>query len=58
MLHLINNPEVTAHPRLARFVRRLKKDLPVILAACQYEDNNGYVESNVNRLKMIKRLIQ
>jgi len=57
LLRLIMNPKVTAHPRLARFVRRLKKDLPVILAACQYEENNGYVEGNVNRLKMIKRLM-
>lgn len=57
LLRLIMNPKVMAHPRLARFVRRLKKDLLVILAACQYEENNGYVEGNVNRLKMIKRLM-
>jgi len=37
LLRLIMNPKVTAHPRLARFVRRLKKDLSVILAVCQYE---------------------
>lgn len=35
----------------------LKKDLPIILAACQFEGKNGYVEGNVNRLKMIKRLM-
>lgn len=57
LLRLIMNPKVMAHLRLARFVRRLKKDLPVILAACQYEESNGYVEGNVNRLKMIKRLM-
>lgn len=40
MLHLINNSGVTAHPRQARFVQRLKKTC----WSCHYEENNEYVE--------------
>lgn len=57
MLRLITNPKVMSHLAFARFPHRLQKDFPVILKARQYEENNGYVESNVNCLKMIKRLI-
>ncbi|MBR2077793.1 MAG: transposase [Exiguobacterium sp.] len=54
---LITNPQVTSHPGLKRFVGRLKQSVEVILAACQFEESNGYVEGKVNRLKMMKRLM-
>lgn len=57
LLSLITNPQVTSHPGLKRFVGRLKQNVEVILAACQFEESNGYVEGNVNRLKMMKRLM-
>ncbi|WP_161568870.1 transposase [Exiguobacterium sp. SH5S13] len=57
LLALITNPQVTSHPGLKRFVGRLKQNIEVILAACRFEENNGYVEGNVNRLKMLKRLM-
>ncbi|WP_369792447.1 transposase [Exiguobacterium sp. NG55] len=57
LLSLITNPQVTSHPGLKRFVGRLKQNIEVILAACRFEESNGYVEGNVNRLKMLKRLM-
>lgn len=57
LLALITNPQVTSHPGLKRFVDRLKQNIEVILAACRFEESNGYVEGNVNRLKMLKRLM-
>ncbi|TCI66560.1 transposase [Exiguobacterium sp. IPCH1] len=36
---------------------RLKQNIEVILVACRFEESNGYVEGNVNRLKMLKRLM-
>ncbi|MDX5982032.1 transposase [Exiguobacterium profundum] len=54
---LIINPQVTSHPGLQRFVGRLNQNIEVILAACRFEESNGYVEGNVNRLKVLKRLL-
>ena len=57
LLSLITNPQVISHPRLKRFVGRLKQNIEVILAACLFEESNGYVEGNFNRLKMLKRFM-
>lgn len=57
LLSLITNPKVTSHPGLECFVGRLKQNIEVILTARLFEENNGYVEVNVNRLKMLKRLM-
>ncbi|WP_353048845.1 transposase [Exiguobacterium sp. s142] len=48
---------MTACPGLRRFLNRIKRNIEVITPACQFEENNGYVEGNVNRLKMLKRLM-
>ncbi len=57
LLALITNPQVTSHPGLKRFVGRLKQNIEVILAACRFKEINDYVEGDVNRLKMLKRLV-
>ncbi len=53
---LLGNRAVLEQPRLSRFVRRARKDIDVLLAACSHEENNGFVEGNINRLKTIKRM--
>lgn len=40
---------------LQSFAKGLRKDLPAIEAALRYDWSNGYVEGQVNRLKLIKR---
>lgn len=47
---------VTSFRRLKHLVGRLKQNI-VILTACRFEENNGYVEGSVNRRKMLKRLM-
>ena len=42
-------------PELQSFVDSLKQDRPAVVAALTYEWNNGRVEGQVNRLKLIKR---
>lgn len=42
-------------PELKSFADSLKQDRPAVMAALTYEWNNGRVEGQVNRLKLIKR---
>jgi transposase len=42
-------------PELKSFADSLKQDQPAVVAALTYEWNNGRVEGQVNRLKLIKR---
>lgn len=56
-LALITNSQVSSYPGLKRFMVRLKQNIGAILSACRFEENKGYVEGNVNRLKMLKQLM-
>lgn len=47
-LALFTNPHVTLNHGLKRFVGRLKQNTEVILAACWFEENSGYMEGNIN----------
>jgi len=49
---LCNNIVDTVHPRLARLLRRFKKDLPFILATYYFKEINRYLEGNINSLKL------
>jgi transposase len=42
-------------PELKAFARSLKQDQSAVMAALTYEWNNGRVEGQVNRLKLVKR---
>ncbi|HEY6377277.1 MAG TPA: ISL3 family transposase [Edaphobacter sp.] len=50
-----NWQESARHSALASFARHLYRDEAAVQAALQYRWNNGPVEGNVHRLKLIKR---
>ncbi len=44
-------------PELQRFARSIQRDKDAVLAGLTLQESNGVVEGNINKLKLIKRMM-
>ncbi|NJP36209.1 ISL3 family transposase [Alkalicoccus luteus] len=55
---LMTQPEWKSVPLIHHFCQRLWRDRKALVAACEHDDSNGFMEGLINHLKSQKRIMQ